>query len=258
VVAKVKAEVDVASEVGSLRLWDGTTVIDEEEFEHNANSTLTVPLGGIFNVASAGSAITLSVQSKAGTGNITMRTMNGGSTTQGAIEWTIFPLDGQMPAPVIISGQEAVTFTHEVASGNDGGAPTTGAWTKRTLNTTYNPLNVNWASVSSSVITLTPGTYDIVGYALHHRADNVKIRLQNTTDASTTLVGSNGEVNGASVTQVSVPIQGVFSITATKSMEFQYFVTTDGDGGGGRGLGIQAAVASTNEVYAGVTLRRIR
>lgn len=83
----------------ALKLWDGTTTIAERDLDAAAATTSsTVPLCGIYSAQST-AAKTISIQTKASTGAITIQALTGAS----AIEWSIFAIDQQIPAPLLVN-----------------------------------------------------------------------------------------------------------------------------------------------------------
>lgn len=82
-----------------MRLWDGTTVIAEAEAQtYVATDIEAPPLCGLYS-ATAGASTTLSVQTRATSGSVTIATA---STNASAIEWTIVNLTYTTPAPLLI------------------------------------------------------------------------------------------------------------------------------------------------------------
>lgn len=122
-------------------------------------------------------------------------------------------------------GEEMAIFQWQLANGSNGGGVVEDAWTKSTLNTThYN--SITGASISSDVITLPAGTYYVRGWKSFFTADRIKLRVRNTTDSSTAVVGgSDYNVTGS---QNNSPIEGVFTIAASKNLELQYYVAAAG------------------------------
>lgn len=79
---------------GGLRLWDGTTTIAEGSL--NSASRVVTPLCGEYSVQSL-SAVTLTIQGKAASSTVNV----GTSQTRSSIEWSLFPIDQSLPAPLI-------------------------------------------------------------------------------------------------------------------------------------------------------------
>lgn len=91
------------------RLWDGATVVDESGYEGpNAGNNIAIKLCGIYYVNSTSSK-TLSIQTKASAGAATIQAL----TNTTAIEWSIFPISQNFPAPVF----------NDIRNKADGGEP---------------------------------------------------------------------------------------------------------------------------------------
>lgn len=92
-----------AGEAYGMRLWDGTTIISQSWTTGVASSNTGYwnTNCGIYNVASAGSAVTLSLQTQSGAA--VENGIGGWASNANAVEWSIFQLDAPMPAPVIIN-----------------------------------------------------------------------------------------------------------------------------------------------------------
>jgi len=110
-------------------------------------------------------------------------------------------------------------FNETQSSGTNGGTATAGSYVKRTLNTTIQN-GITGCSIASSVITLPAGTYFVEGFGtVFNLVDNYKNRLQNTSDATTTVLSING-FNQATVMGTAQVI-GYFTIAASKNFELQ-------------------------------------
>ena len=94
---------------------------------------------------------------------------------------------------------------------------------------------ITGASLASNQITLPTGTYWIDAHSAYFLVANVQLRLQNITDASTTLTGiglDDGDAAGG-----MSPLRGRFTIAAQKVFEIQHRCgagqTTNGFGDAG-------------------------
>jgi hypothetical protein len=155
------------------------------------------------------------------------------------------------PDAVASSSSQIAIFNETQAAGTNGGAITAATWTKRTLNTTQ-VNTLTGCSIASSVITLAAGTYLICAQPNGDTGDIWKARLQNTTDATTTLFSQNAYSNSASGYATTIaPIMGTFTITAQKNFEIQqYAQTLTGATGLGRGS------AAYTSLFTQVTITR--
>jgi hypothetical protein len=140
-------------------------------------------------------------------------------------------------------------FNETQANGTQGGASVATTFTKRTLNTTVT--NNIGASIASSVITLTAGTYKVSCIAPFYNVTGVAIRLRNTTDSTTTLASVNNYV-GANNGSYAI-FDGTFTITGTKNFEVQYYCNT---AFATNGLGV-ALSGGISEIYTQITIQQI-
>lgn len=140
-------------------------------------------------------------------------------------------------------------FNETQAAGTQGGSSTTAGWTKRTLNTTLTN-QISGCSISSSVITLPAGIYSILAFSPFMNATNTKLRLRNTSDSTTPLVGISN-YSSTSTGTIAV-LQGIFTITSSKNFEVQYLVSA---AQATYGLGI--ATGSENEIYSTIFIQQV-
>lgn len=114
-----------------------------------------------------------------------------------------------------------------------GGTFTASAWQTRVINTEDNDSG-GYCSIASNQITLAAGTYQCRIMCPARTVTNHKARLQNITDATTTILGTNGRsTNDISPITFSF-IVGQFTIAAQKTFEVQHYCSatraTDGFG----------------------------
>jgi hypothetical protein len=154
-------------------------------------------------------------------------------------------------------GATGPVYTHgvlhvrdEKAANTGGGTATVSTWNTRTLNTVKKN-SISGASLSANRVTLPVGTYEVYasapacGSSITH-----KIKLQNITDNTPTLVGggiSGGLPGGRS------EILGMFDITgSSKQFEIQHWIVTASNGDT---LGYP--VGAEVEVYAEVLFKKV-
>jgi len=135
----------------------------------------------------------------------------------------------------------------EKADGTVAQSLSSGSWTKRELNTVKTN-EITGASVSSSTMTIPAGSYYISCSAPADQCDLHKLRLQNTTDGTTLLVGVNADDGGLNTTLATM--DGRFTLAGSKSVELQHRVSTSGTGG-------VACTFGVVEVYADVQIWKI-
>lgn len=111
----------------------------------------------------------------------------------------------------------------------NGGALTSGSWQTRVLNTSVqNAITSASINTGTGVMSLPAGTYRVQAYAVGHMCDNHAIRLRNTTDGTTLLVGLNafstrfGDSFAGQKGQSTAELFGVFTIAGTKNIELQH------------------------------------
>jgi hypothetical protein len=157
---------------------------------------------------------------------------------------------GRKPEVVIVQDQKSANTA--------GGTYTTGDWRTRDLNTEVIDTGNN-CTISSNQFTLQPGTYEIecVMPAMYVTAGTTgtKARLQNITDASTTLLSNNtyGATSATNGPSHQVNLVGQFSITAAKAFEIQM---SAGATYATNGFGFQANQGVT-EIYTSVVLKKV-
>lgn len=141
------------------------------------------------------------------------------------------------------------------SSGTASGGFTSGAWRTRTLNTEVADTN-NDCSLASNQFTLSAGTYEIEARAGAVFVSGHQIRLRNTTDNTTVLVGSSAYaalVSASDGSQTDSVIQDRFTIGASKALEIQHQCAVTR---ATNGFGVQAGFGEI-EVYCDVVLRRV-
>ncbi len=156
-------------------------------------------------------------------------------------------------------GSENVTGTlnvrEEQAANTDSGTFTQDAWQKRTLNTVVTN-TISGSTLTSDVISLPAGTYEVMARAPAHRVDRHKARLRNTTDGADLIIGSTAfarQTSGDSFGSDSNVI-GRFTLAAQKDIELQHRCETTQ---AINGFGVEANIDSKIEVYSEVTIRKI-
>jgi hypothetical protein len=171
-----------------------------------------------------------------------------------AAYWTTFTAGQVLTAAqmngVVDNFSDIAIFNETQASGTEGGTFTSGAWQKRTLNTTL-VNNVTGCSIASSVITLTAGTYYFTGRAPAFNVLGHQLRIQNTTAATTVQLGTVMYVSNNNTGNALV--EGVVTITGSTNFELQHrcssTVSTNGFGA--------AQSFGVGEVYSQLQIRRI-
>lgn len=139
------------------------------------------------------------------------------------------------------------------SSGTNGGTFTSGSWQTRDLNTSEGDTEI--VSVSSNQFTLQAGVYNISAEARCMNCRENKLRLQNTTDASTAIIGMTEDSGGVSdANSPGARLKGRVEITSAKTFELQH-----------RGTSTQASVGfgtaasfGVDEVYTQIEITKVR
>lgn len=149
------------------------------------------------------------------------------------------------------SSPDLIHLRQSLASGSFQGS-TGGAWTKCPINTEVVDTGGH-CTLSSSVFTLAAGTYEIWAWQFLFNSDTGKLRLRNTSDGATTIVGGNSFAGGAVGASSPPMLVGRFTIAGSKNFELQYYATT---ASASRGLGYEASSGEA-EVYCDVWLKKV-
>lgn len=118
-----------------------------------------------------------------------------------------------------------VKCTNTQAQNTAGGTATSGAWRTIVLNTEDSD-SASIATLASNQISLPAGTYIVRGFCPFSQTSRFATRLQNITDTSTILNGSVGEASASLANTFYSNLVGIFTISGTKTIEFQYQVNT--------------------------------
>ena len=150
-------------------------------------------------------------------------------------------------APSVVT--QMAIFNETQAAGTNGGAITLATWTKRTLNTTVSN-TITGCSLATSVITLGTGTYFINAQPQGDQLGLFKARLQNTSDATTTLWSQNAySFSSSGYATTIASIIGTFTIASAKNFEIQqYSEVSSGATGLGRGSAAYTSLFTQVEI----------
>jgi len=168
-----------------------------------------------------------------------------GSTGPGVLKQTT-------TGAVVTVGQalDYIYLRDQQSSGTDGGTFTSGAWRTRVLNTEVEDTGGH-CSLASNQFTLSAGTYRIRARAPGLIVNQHQTRLQNVSDSTTTLTGSNAYADATNNGASDSCVRGRFTIASSKAFELQHqCATTKATSGFG------AKCSFGTEVYAEVELWR--
>jgi len=172
-----------------------------------------------------------------------------------AANWTAFVAGNVLTAAqlngVVDNFADIAIFNETQSSGTLAGTYTASSYVKRTLNTTVLN-NIAGCSISTSVITLAAGTYQVLSYCPCYRTGNTRSRLYDTTNTTTLVQGPNLAVGTADSGDLST-VSGIFTLAGSTNMELQMRGTSTL---AGVGLG-DALSTGEDEIYSQITIVRI-
>lgn len=214
--------------------------------------------------AAAAAASAISADWKNGgtiTGNLTVTgvttgsfigsiTGNAGTATKLATSRTINGVGFDGSANITVN---PITIISEIqASGTAGGGFTSGAWRTRVLNTkNIDPIGV---TLSSNQFTLPAGTYHLAAKCPANLVNYHKSQLQNITDGTSILVGTSEYASSSSGGYNSSFVNGVFTISSSKTFEIQHYCSTTRSADG---FGYASSIAGASEVYTQVIITKV-
>lgn len=149
-----------------------------------------------------------------------------------------------------LANYDVIILRDEKAQNTAGGTFTSGAWRTRDLNVEVIDTG-GYCTLSSNQFTLASGTYEIQAIAPANCVDMHQTRLQNITDGTTTIIGSNAWASSGLYFNTDSLVVGRFTITSTKTFEIQHRCAVTNATFGFGGLS-----NFTTEVYTQVFLRK--
>ena len=166
----------------------------------------------------------------------------------------------QPPQPTASIIKPSVAYVKDVQAYNvDGGV--TGAantWHTRTLNTIEGE---SWFinSLSSNIVTVQPGQYEIEAVQMASQCDNWTSRLYNTTASAALAPGSPNKASaGAYYANSNAKWEGTFTVAT--GIRLEYIVQTPGTGTDS--LGTKASLSGTNStensIYAQMKITKLK
>jgi len=226
------------------------------------NATSAAIVATLPSAATAGNGFKAAFKKTDSSANAVTLTPNGSDTIDGAATYAlssqyafVFIVSDGTNWQTIVKSYSATTnaFLHlqdQKTSGTEGGNFTSGAWRTRTLNTEVT--DTIGSTLSSNQFTLPAGTYYVEASAPAYSVGRHLSRLQNITDATTTLLGtSEVTVTTTSIVTRSF-VLGQFTISGTKTFELQHQCqTTNATNGFG------GATSLGTEIYAEVRVWKV-
>lgn len=132
-------------------------------------------------------------------------------------------------------------FQDSKTSGTNAQSISATTWTKRECASVSN--TITGASITTSVITLPAGRFRIdvsaTGIYVAASAGHQRLRLRDTATPTTVLAGPNMSVIGTNTIAPMLNLRGVFTLSASRTLEVQHYVTTTG--------GVAGAALTTGE-----------
>jgi hypothetical protein len=153
---------------------------------------------------------------------------------------------------VLPNKTQVAIFQEQKANGSNVGNASTGAWTKRTLDTTVTN-GITGCSISSSVISLPAGSYTIQSEAPFYNTGMTTTRLRDTTNGVTLVTGTACLADDRYQTQVNLLLRGYFTLTGTTNIELQYYASSNYNA---NSLGVAMTNGST-EIYANIMIQKV-
>lgn len=145
-----------------------------------------------------------------------------------------------------------IILRHTTAQNVSGGAATTTAWTKRTLNTTdVNTITTDYgasgdATISSSVVTLPAGTYEFEFMQNFSNTADYGGRVRDTSNNSTISHGTSGKTPTNTANQHIYGV-GRVTVSSATTFELQYYASATGSN---EDLGYPSNISGVSETYA--------
>jgi hypothetical protein len=137
-------------------------------------------------------------------------------------------------------------------AGTGGGTFSSGAWRTRDLNTVVTNEIVG-ASLSSNQFTLPAGTYEIEANALARVVNHHMIRLQNISDSTTEIWGTDEHAHYNYGGSNRSFLRGRFTIPTSKTFELQHRCVNSGD----FGTPIGGYFTVDHETYTQVWIKKV-
>ena len=153
---------------------------------------------------------------------------------------------------VLPNKTQVAIFQEQKTNGSNVGNASTGAWTKRTLDTTVTN-GITGCSLSSSVISLPAGSYTIQSQAPFYNTGMTTTRLRDTTNGVTLVTGTAHLLDDRYQTEGSLFLNGYFTLTGTANIELQYYASSNYNA---NSQGVAMTNGST-EIYANIMIQKV-
>lgn len=162
----------------------------------------------------SGAALTSASSMPSGAGVFPTANLGSGTPTNGTAlingVWGYFPY---------------IKCTNTQSSGVAGGTATTGSFQTMILNTKDNDTG-SLATLSTNTVSLPAGTYKVYAFCNFRGTDFTQTRLYNSTDSAVLINGTSVKPASASGLIDSSVIIGIFTISGTKTVIYQYYASS--------------------------------
>lgn len=155
---------------------------------------------------------------------------------------------------IIVPETETCFLSHREADTVISGTLNSGSYQTAPLNNIESG-DCNWLSLSSSVITLSSGSYIFEGTGMMYRTNGGTSRVYNTTDSLEIGKGGFGGTGGAAGENAYSFPQGFATFTKATDVELQTFVQTTR---ATNGWGNHDAVAGGDEIYSQLKITKVK
>lgn len=142
------------------------------------------------------------------------------------------------------------TINEQQPSGTAGGTVTATTWETRRLNTLSDPTGIV-TSLAANAFTLPAGQYYIDAQCPVMKTGMSKIRLRNTTDGTTAIVGNSHHSRTTEENSVVPMLMGHVTISSPKTFEVQQYSA-------GAGNYVYASSSGEVEVYSQVKIQKVK
>lgn len=234
----VNDDSDDGYSVGSL--WIDTTA-DEAYRCADASAGAAVWLNTTLEISDLGNAATFDIASQAeaeaGTSSTTLMTP-------------------QRTKQFVDTTNQFLIMEHQEADGSSAGGITGATWNDRDLNTEITN-SITGASTNTTAFTFTlpVGEYVVEAYAQGYACGTHQLRLRNTTDSTTDLLGTKIHTTTSNAVANDTKIYGVLTVSSSsKTFKIQQYATNS-QGTNGKGFGSTSMDAVG--IFARLIIRRI-
>lgn len=175
------------------QLTDGTTVVSNAHVLETAGARHTWNLCGIY-VASSTTSVTLKIQTKAASGALTLAP--NGTTTESAIEWSIFAIDQQLPAPLLVN---SVVSKYPGVMGTEHAEINCDASSSLTSNPGSWLSSIGNRSTASCALTIASGVFSATPYSCQVTVKAATVQATScscSSSTSCTVYGASADWDG--------------------------------------------------------------